>query len=103
MEQLISSMKETVQMIEDTTTLFYQQKNQEGFLALDAMLHSIVNTVGKIENYQALLDEKIFDSEIFSVVLTEAMKALEQKDMVLVSDIMIFEVITMFEECFNRL
>lgn len=103
MEQLRTSMVEAVRMIEDTTTLFYQRKNQEGFLVLDAMLNSIIKTVGEIDNYQIQQNITIFDNQIFNVVVAEVMKALEQKDMVLFSDILIYEVIALFEECYNRI
>lgn len=102
MENLKNSIKEIIQTIQNTTKLFYQQKNQEGFAALDATLDTLMKGVSDILIYHKGKEELI-NENMLNVVLTEAMKALEQKDTILLSDILIYEVNDMLEECLSRI
>jgi len=103
MVHMKNSIQEAMKVIEETTTLFYQQKNKEGFLRLDSTLNSLMQAVNEIVNYQVDKKVQIIDEQILNVVLTEAMKAIEQKDTILLSDLLIFEVKDMFEECLSKI
>ena len=103
MEQLKDSIENTIEMVDSTATLFYQQKNQEGLQVLEPVLSNIIDTINRIQNYQMNSDTNGFDHQIFNVVLTEAMKAIEKKDLVLFADILTYEVNDMLLEFINRL
>ena len=103
MEQLRKAIEETIKCVEATASLFYQQKNQEGFQALEPLINGIMTTVNHIQDYQLSGHKIIFEDQIFNTVLTAAMKAIEEKDTVLIADILIYEVNEMFQESINRL
>lgn len=103
MENLKSSIQEGIMAIESNTVLFYQQKPQEGFRQLDTTLSILMDTVNKILKYQSGKEEKIFEDQIFNAVLAEAMKAIEKKDIVLLADILIFEVSELLQESMDRI
>lgn len=103
MEHLKISIEETIQIIENTARLFYQQRNPEGIRELDKTVNHILHTVEKILDFQNETKDRIFEDQIFNTVLAEAMKAMEQKDMVLFADIMVFEINDIFRECLNKL
>lgn len=99
MEELKVVLEEALQSIEQTTDLFYQQKNDEGYQKLDNTLNILTKAVNKIfENKIAGYNLEIEENQIIQV-LTEAMKAIEVKDTVLFSDILQFEL----KEIFNTL
>lgn len=103
MEQLKISIEKTIQIVENTARLFYQQKNREGYQELDNTVGQIMNTVEQILIYQRETKTRIFEDQILNIVLAEAMNALEKKDLVLFADLLVFEVNDILRECFNKL
>jgi ElaB/YqjD/DUF883 family membrane-anchored ribosome-binding protein len=90
-------MKEEIikvlQSIDQTTELFYQQKEQEGYKNLEYTLDILIKTINemliykkeKSDNFKDIQENKINE------ILTEAMNALEQKDTILLSDILNYD------------
>lgn len=103
MEQLKQTITETIQLAEATANLFYQQKNQEGLQVLDAVITNIMNTVTDIMNYQKNTNQVVFEDQIFNLILSEALKAIEKKDMVLFADILVYEVNDVLDGCLHKL
>lgn len=97
------SIVEARKVMKQTTYLFYQQKNKEGFQKLDYTLNALLQVVNEIINFQSGNNEKLVEEQILNVVLTEAMKAIEQKDTILLADILTYEIDDMLEECLKRL
>lgn len=103
MDKLRKDIEATMELSENSARLFYQQKPEEGFRVLESVINSIMTTVTNILHYQSEHNVAIFEDQIFNVVLNEAMKAIEQKDMILFADLLVFEVNDILRGCLNRL
>lgn len=99
-------MKEAItvakQKITEAAEVICQGKKQEGYAKIDEVLVSLINLNQKIE--AALMSGAIsdYDESIFIGILTEAMKALEAKDMVLLSDILQYDMLEEIEALEQR-
>lgn len=102
MGELSITVNETIQAVEEVTALFYQQNNQEGMRMLELLIGRIVDTVSNIQQYQAGLEREVFSVKVFNDILSKALKAMEQKDMILFSDILFYEINSMFREFLIR-
>ena len=85
--------------IEDNTALFYQQKVKEGYAQLERTLGLLMQTVDKIsvdkfENKRINIDE-----QSLNMILDNAKTALESGDTILLSDILYFDIKSIFEDC----
>jgi hypothetical protein len=92
-----------LQSIEHTTTLFYQQKNQDGYQSLDQTLNSLIQSIDRIYRYQKENNKIYIDENILNTVLGKAMTSIEQGDMILLSDILIFELKLMLLQCYEKI
>lgn len=98
MEDLKNMLNESIQSIERTTDIFYQQKNKQGYKELENTLALLTQTMNEIFTYKLEGHEVGIDENQLIQVLTEAMKAIEVKDTVLLSDILQYEL----KELFNK-
>ncbi len=91
MDELKALIENTTTKIENVTDLFYQHKDHEGYLRLDEMIGQLMELA---EGLKAVVSQKP-DLEVqeFLEVLTEAVNALEEKDTVLLSDILQYDLI----------
>jgi replicative DNA helicase len=103
MMNLKSEIFEVLQSIEHTTTLFYQQKNQEGYQALDRTLNSMIQSIDQIYRYQKENNKIYIEENELNTVLGKAMTAIQQGDMILLSDILIFELEHMLLQCYDNI
>ena len=83
--------------IEEVTDLLYKQKNNEGYALLNSALINVTAAIDqlfayKIENNSLNIDENKLISN-----LTEAMHAMEEKDTVLLADILQYEIVEQFK------
>jgi len=101
--QLANTIKDTIKAIDQNTTLFYQQKNKESYLMLNNTLNVLIQVVGLISVYNSENSEIYIDEEKLNVIFGEAMKAMEKGDMILFSDILVFDLTPLLEECYNKL
>lgn len=88
MNELEQKLNQAISSIEETTTLFYQQKTEEGYQRLQTTLEKIVGCVDQLyqqNNNQANNSERIFS------ILSTSMTALENKDTILLSDILRYD------------
>jgi hypothetical protein len=83
-----------MEAIEEVTLLFYQQKTKEGYNKLEAVLTDIS---GVIELLYALKKEELYRTNEMLEILRAAMAALEKKDLILLSDILNYELKDRFE------
>ncbi len=103
MKELVDNIKSTIELIESAAGLFYQQKRQEGLQQLELVIGSITDTAQRIVSYQAEMQVVLMEEIVFNAVLTEALKSLEQKDFILLADILVFEINGLFYDCLNQL
>lgn len=97
MNDLKSILQMTSNSIEETTALFYQQKLSEGFRKLMPTLNLLTQAIDAIYTYKAEGKELELDTEGLMNTLKDAMHALEEKDTVLLSDILTYEVKDLFD------
>ncbi|MDF2511438.1 MAG: hypothetical protein K0S04_1304 [Herbinix sp.] len=102
-EQLIHSMKATMELIEETTDLFYQQKQQVGLQNLENMIASIMVLLENVQKYQMSQHTIILEEIHFNSILVNAMDILAQKDYVLLADILTFELNGVIENSLRQL
>ncbi len=82
-----NKIKEIILMIEKTSSLFYQNKMNEGYFELEKLITYISDTMNELfQTHIINADEK----NILNI-LKSAMDAMEQKDTLLLADILEYE------------
>lgn len=94
-KQLIT---EAVKSIDGTTDLFYRQDIKEGYMSMEGTLAVLSQTVDAIFKHNANNSRIDFDEKNLVSVLNEAMNAMEAKDVVLLSDILQYEIKELLEQ-----
>lgn len=91
MQELSIVVSEMVDAIDRTTTLFYQQKVDEGYESLYLTLGIITQGMNCLFRYKELNDKFVLDEAQLNQILSQAMAAIEEKDTILLSDILQYE------------
>lgn len=91
MNDLINSIEQAKVSIENTTEKLYQNKTEEGYAQLNDTLIVLSNTVNNIFNYKQQGNEIGIEENQLIEVLTEAMNSMENKDTILLADILQYE------------
>lgn len=92
MEDIKKHIKINVQGIDNVTDMFYQQKEKEAYLLLDDVLKDMMSLVEELLICQKSEKNQTYDIEGLTVVLKEALSALERRDSILVADILKYEI-----------
>lgn len=89
MENLIELIETSISKIEEATDLFYQHKDHEGYLRLDEIIGQLMKLADGLKD---IVNEKPdINVQEFLEILTEAMNALQERDTVLLSDILQYD------------
>jgi hypothetical protein len=72
--------------------LFYQQKNKEGYESLNETLTILIQTVDLMSKAESENVNLSIDVNQINQFLGNAMRALQQKDTILLSDILTFDI-----------
>lgn len=91
-------VKNTIQVIRETTELFYQQKVKEAYGKMQDTLTSISQTVDALHEYKSVNEGFALEEERIVASLTEAMNAMKAGDTVLLADILEYDFIEYLEE-----
>lgn len=83
--------------VKETAELFYQQKSAQGFAVLPEILTLFSNAASILYEWQNANEIKGFDLNQYLDKLTQAMNALENKDEVLLADILNYEITDVLE------
>jgi len=102
MSQIKAAIIDTISSIEQTTTYFYQQKNQEGFSLLNDLMNKLIQATNIILTYKSDQMAAIREVE-WNTLLVNAMKAMEEKDTILLSDILIYDIKGFLEEIIKEI
>lgn len=89
MNTMKNKIKEVIELIKVTTDYFYQQKDNLAYNTLNIVLEKLINIVDELNQVNANID---FDENKFNEDLRDTLNALENKDTVLLSDILVYEV-----------
>jgi uncharacterized protein (UPF0297 family) len=103
MLKIKKEIEEIKQSIDNTTLLFYQQKNEAGYEQLDNLVGMIMQGMNdifllKANGYNILLQENQLNQ-----ALLKSMKAMEAKDTILLSDILCYDVKELFNDVLTAL
>jgi replicative DNA helicase len=87
MKEMIMEIDQLLQEITEVTDYLYQQKLKEGYVRLDNTIQKTMKIIEKLFAYKstAIID---FDENKLINTLTLAMNALEEKDSVLLADLL---------------
>lgn len=102
-DNLKNSIKDVVNAIDQNVTLFYQQKNNESYQLLNNTLDLLMQVASLISAYNLENSEIYIDEKKLNTIFGEAMKAMEKGDMILFSDILIFDLTPFLEEYYKKL
>ncbi|WP_313131388.1 hypothetical protein [Anaerocolumna sp.] len=97
MRELQDVIKDSIQSIDQTTKLFYQQKTKEGYEELESTLNFLANTMDGIFTYIKAGKNIGADENKLVQLLTDSMNAMEKKDTILLSDILQYELKELLE------
>lgn len=93
MSELKQTLVRIISETEEITDLFYKQKNKESYAKLDSYLLHLMKTIEMLFTYQSEHNENNIDLNIINKYLTEALKAMEEKDTVLLADILKYDIL----------
>lgn len=94
-KELVNKVLEDVK---ESIELFYQQKTGEALQQFGAVLDKIMTMVDTLFQYKEEHSEFALDEEKVKTSLTEALAALEEKDMILFADIIQYDFVEYIEE-----
>lgn len=92
-EQIAQNINEINEVVE----MFYQQKTQEAYAQLDPVLGNLLGAIDAIVAYQQEHSEIEIDVKGLTEALKEALSAIEEKDAILMADVLKYEVIEKLE------
>lgn len=91
-------VENTLGEVRESVDLFYQQKTGEALQQFDVVLGKVMTMVDTLFAYKESHEEFPLDEEKVKSALTEALGALEEKDMILLADIIQYDFMEYVEE-----
>lgn len=79
------------EQIEEVSDLFYQHKDHEGYVKLNDTISYLLELAEQLKKLVAEQPQLCLNEQEFLSVLNEALTALEEKDTVLLSDILQYD------------
>ena len=92
-EQIAQNINEINEVVE----MFYQQKAQEAYAQLDPVLGNLLAAIDATVAYQQEHSELEIDVNGLTEALKEALSAMEEKDAILMADVLKYEVVEKLE------
>ena len=96
-------VKNILEEVKESIDLFYQQKTGEALQQFDLVLGKVMTMVDTLFGYKEAHADFSLDEEKVKGVLTEALTALEDKDMILLADIIQYDFVEYVEELLNTM
>lgn len=103
MDQIKQQIQQNISEIDGVVELFYQQKTQEAYGQLDQVLGRLLATIEAAVTYQQEHTEVEIDVSGLTEALKEALSAMEEKDAILMADVLKYEVIEKLEALIESL
>lgn len=97
MKEIKNKIDHTLEGIQEVVDLLYQEKINQGYQKLNMVIVQIANTIEDVFEYKNNNDVDI-DEAKFNSALQEALNAMEEKDIVLLADILQYEIMEQFNE-----
>lgn len=93
MKDLKKEIETVINDLDSIVEMFYQQKVQEAYSELNTALGKIMEITEVVQNYTAQNSDKEINMDILLNALNETLSAMEERDVVLVADVLKYEVI----------
>lgn len=93
MKDLKKEIETVINDLDSIVEMFYQQKVQEAYSELNTALGKIMEITEVVQNYTAQNSDKEINVDILLNALKETLSAMEERDVVLVADVLKYEVI----------
>ena len=93
MKDLKKEIETVINDLDSIVEMFYQQKVQEAYSELNTALGKILEITEVVQNYTAQNSDKEINMDILLNALKETLSAMEERDVVLVADVLKYEVI----------
>lgn len=103
MENIKQQIEQNIEEIDAVVEMFYQQKTQDAYGQLDQILGKLMATVEAIMVYQQEHADAEIDISALTGALKEALSAIEEKDAILMADVLKYEVIEKLEMIMDSL
>jgi KaiC/GvpD/RAD55 family RecA-like ATPase len=97
MASLKEQIEKSMAQMDDVVEMFYQQKTKEAYLQLDVVLGSFAENIASLCEYQQEHPEIGIDVEALTESLKEALSAMEERDAILVADVLKYELLEKLE------
>jgi KaiC/GvpD/RAD55 family RecA-like ATPase len=98
MASLKEQVSNNIAQINEVVEMFYQQKTQEAYVQLDKVLGDFSIVVDSLYAYQQENPEAGVDVTVLLDALKEALSAVQEKDAILVADVLKYELLEKLEE-----
>lgn len=93
----------TINDLQETVDLFYQQKKNQALKKLDTVLGELVTSIDTLFAYKAANPDFALDDGKLTTSLTEAMGALQAGDHVLLADILQYDFLEYLQELVEQM
>lgn len=103
MSQQKDIVQKSVNEVEEVIELFYQQKLQEALNKFNFITGEMMTAIDTLFTYKAENKEFILDESKIINTLKEAMAALEDRDMVLLADILQYDYLEYINELLDNM
>lgn len=103
MEKIRQQIEQNISEIDAVVEMFYQQKTQEAYGQLDQVLGKLMATIEMVVVYQQEHTEVEIDINSLTEALKEVLSAMEEKDAILMADVLKYEVIEKLEGIIENL
>ena len=97
MGNIREQIAQNIQEIDEVVEMFYQQKTQEAYTKLDPVLGNLLAAIDAVVAYQQEHSEIEIDINGLTEALKEALSAIEEKDAILMADVLKYEVVEKLE------
>ncbi len=97
MTDIKKKIQELIQSLDAITELFYQQQDKKGMEELGAELPGLVALIDEMYLYKQEHEEMAFEDTQINEALQQMLSAMEDKDYVLLADVIKYEVIEKFQ------
>lgn len=98
MENTKQALEQAVASILEVTDYFYKQHITDGYQHFQDTLNMISAAIEELFNYKAQHEAFNFDEDRLVNTLKEALNAMEQKDLILMADILQYDLLEQFQE-----
>lgn len=97
MENLKLDIVKALESIEGTTILFYKQDENKGFQMLEETVIKLAKAIEGILLFNSKNNSQIIGDEMLNKTLTDLTNAIEVRDVILISDILEYEIKIMLQ------